>query len=80
MRARRRESFSEVEMRRITTMQSLSKLPGKSKNNGAAPPSKRHDPAAVVSFPTAQPKKRKSLFARQIWSVEHKPSFVRSSI
>ncbi len=28
----------------------------------------------------AQPKKRKSLFACQIWSVEHKPSFARSSI
>ena len=26
------------------------------------------------------PKQRKSLFALQIWNVEHKPSFARSSI
>ena len=52
-----------------------------SKGNGAAPPSRRHDPAAVVSFRTAlTSKQRKSLFAREIWSVEHKPSFARSSI
>ena len=51
-----------------------------SKGNGAAPPFRCHDPAAFVSPPTAQPKKHKSLFALQIWSVEHKPSFARSSI
>ncbi len=52
----------------------------KIKGNGAAPPSRRHDTATVVPFPTAQPKKHESLFARQIWNVEHKPSFARSSI
>ena len=52
----------------------------KIKGNGAAPLSTPHNPATVVPLPVAQPKKRKSLFARQIWSVEHKPSFARSSI
>ena len=61
-------------------MQTLQNHSGESKGNGAAPHSRRHDPAAVVSPPTAQPKKHKSLFALQIWSVEHKPSFARSSI
>ncbi len=61
-------------------MESLSKLTKNSKSNGAAPPSKHRDLAAVVPFHTAQPKKHESLFARQIWNVERKPSFARSSI
>ncbi len=53
----------------------------KIKGNGAAPPSRRHDPTTGVSFPTAlTPKQRKSLFAHQIWNAERKPSFARSSI
>ena len=52
----------------------------KSKGAVAAPPSRRRDLATVVPLPTAHPKKRKSLFAHQVWSVEHKPSFARSSI
>lgn len=52
----------------------------KSKGNGAAQLSTSHNPAPVVPLPLAQPKKRKLLFACQIWSVEHKPSFARSSI
>ncbi len=40
-------------------MNLLRKFPGKSKGNGAAPSSGCHDPAAVVSFPTAlTPKQR----------------------
>ena len=62
-------------------MQTIQNHNGERKSNGAAPHSRRHDPAAVVSFPTAlTPKQRKSLFALQIWNVEHKPSFARSSI
>ena len=61
-------------------MQFLADFQRKRKNNGTAPPSKRRDLAAVVPFPTAQPKKHESLFALQIWSVERKPSFARSSI
>ena len=61
-------------------MQTLQNHNGESKGNGAAPHSRRHDPAAVVPSPTAPPKNRKSLFALQIWNVEHKPSFARPSI
>ena len=46
----------------------------------AAPPSRRHDTATIAPLPTARPKRRKSLFAHQIWSAERKPSFARSSI
>ncbi len=58
----------------------LQNLHVKIKANGGAPPSRRHDPAAGVPLPIAQPKNRKSLFAHQIWSAERKPSFARSSI
>ena len=61
-------------------MESLSKLTKNSKSNGGASLSTPHNPAAGVPLPTAQPKQRKSLFALQIWSVEHRPSFAQSSI
>ena len=61
-------------------MEVLRNSRSESKGNGAAPSSKHHDPAAVVPLPVAQPKNRKSLFARQIWNAERKPSFARSSI
>ena len=62
-------------------MQTLQSLNGESKGNGAALPSKRHDPASIAPLPTAlTSEQRKSLFALQIWNVEHKPSFARSSI
>ena len=50
------------------------------KNNGAAQLSTPYTPAAIAPLPTAHPKKRESLFARQIWSVERQPRFARSSI
>ena len=52
----------------------------KSKGNGAAQLSTPHTPATIAPLPTAHPKKRKSHFAHQIWSVENKPRFACSSI
>ena len=51
-----------------------------SKSNGTALISTPDTPATIAPLPAARPKKRKSLFAHQIWSVEHKPRFARSSI
>ena len=54
--------------------------PSTIKGNGAAPLSTPHNPATIAPLPTAHPKKRESLFACQIWSVERQPRFARSSI
>ena len=54
----------------------LHNLNVKSKGNGAAPLSSRHPWPARLPHP----KKRKSLFAHQIWSVERKPRFACSAI
>ncbi len=58
----------------------LQSLPGKIKGNGAAPLSTPDTPATIAPLPTACPKRRKSLFAHQIWSVENKPRFACSAI
>ncbi len=58
----------------------LQSLHGEIKNNGGAPLSTPDTPATIAPLPTARPKRRKSLFAHQIWSAERKPSFARSSI
>ncbi len=53
----------------------------KFKGNGATALPRRHDPAAGIPSPAAlTPKQHKSLFAREIWNAERKPSFARSSI
>ena len=52
----------------------------KSKGNGAAQLPTPDTPAAIAPLSTAYPKKRESLFAHQIWSVENKPRFACSSI
>ncbi len=61
-------------------MKVLQSLNGERKGDGAAQLSTSDTPATIAPLPTACPKRRKSLFAHQIWSVERKPRFSRSSI
>ena len=61
-------------------MNVIKNLPGKIKGNGTAPVSTPDTPATTAPLPTARPKKRDSFFSPQIWSVERRPRFARSSI
>ena len=61
-------------------MKVLQSLTSKIKGNGAARLPTPHNPAAIAPLPMPHPKKRESLFALQIWSVERQPHFARSSI
>ncbi len=61
-------------------MKVLQSLNGERKGDAAAQLSTSDTPATIAPLPTTCPKKRESLFAHQIWSVERKPRFSRSSI
>ncbi len=61
-------------------MSGLQNSTAKRKNNGTGPVPTPDTPATIAPLPAAHPKRRESLFVRQIWSVERKPTFTRSRI
>ena len=52
----------------------------KIKNYGTAPVSTPDTPATTTPFPMLPHTKRALFFARDIWHVENRPGFARSSI